>query len=64
MSEQMQLAAEDYRDLATWGPTGITDLQFEQMVKAARYIKTTAFKAGHTARSEEMRAYKEATNAE
>lgn len=61
MSDQMQLNASDYQELQTHGPTGITEDQYLQIVKAVEHIKGAAFWDGRRAENANRQASREAT---
>ena len=61
MSERMQLNANDYQELQMYGPTGITEDQYLQIVKAAESIKGAAFWEGRRAENATRLASREAT---
>jgi len=63
MTDPMQLSADDYQELQAHGPTGLTEDQYLQMVKAVERIKGAAFQDGRRAELELQRARKGLANA-
>ena len=61
LDDPQQLSNEDYQSLSAWGPTGLTEDQYLQIIQATEIIKGRAFAAGYRAHYEHQNARKELT---